>query len=161
MSTTTFSPVIPKALFQERVTHSNTLFYTMGNQKNSRKRKPTAKKLAEDKDNSDSPPPSHRPSTRPKPRPTGKAAIKDPKPSHAEALGREAAHTSKKVCRSVTWADSDTSMISCDAGQGEEIEVEDEEEEDGPWDDLHEDDEEVEDVTEVKQRKATAPLAGM
>ena len=107
----------------------------MGNQKNVGKRKPTAKELAENGPGSDSPP-SHRTSTRPKPRPTGKAAIKDPKPS-------------------VTWADSDTSMIDSNAGEDEMIE--EDEDDDGTWND---DNEEFEEVTEVK-RKETAPLAGM
>lgn len=120
--------------FQEYLTRLNSLsFYTMGNQKNVRKRKPTAKKLAENDMGSDSPP-SHLTSTRPKPRPTGKAAIKDPKPS-------------------VTWADSDTSMIDSNAGEDETIE--EDEDDDGTWND---DNEEFEEVTEVK-RKETAPLA--
>lgn len=113
---------------------------------------PTAKKLAEDEYDPDSPPPSHRPSTRPKPRPTGKAAtnIKDPKTSDYQV------RTSKKVRQSVTWAESDTSMIDCNAGEGEV--TEEEEEEDGNWDDMHEDDEDVEDVAEVKRHKATAGM---
>jgi hypothetical protein len=114
----------------------------MGNQKNARKRMPTAKKLAEN--NFDSPPPSppsHHTSTRPKPKPTGKAAIKEP--SRADL--------------SVTWTEGDTSMIDCDDGENEL----EEDKEDESSDDLHEEDEEVNDVSEVKRRKATAPPAGM
>lgn len=125
----------------------------MGNQRNARKRIPTAKKLADDKDDSH---PSHRPSTRPKPRPTGKAAqaIKNPKPSRTEAMGTEESNYQARTSETF-----DTSMISCDAEEGEVIE----EEEDDTMDDIYEDedDEEVETVTEVKRRKATAPLAGV
>jgi len=60
---------------------------------------------------------------------TGKAAIKEP--SHAE------------LSVTGTWADGDTSMIDCDDGENEV-------EEDESSDDLHEEDEEVNDVAEVK-----------
>lgn len=130
----------------------------MGNQRNSRNRLPRAKKSAEI--DSDSPPSSHRASTRPKPKPTGAAAIKDPKPSRPSrtAEASDQAQFSKKV-RSVTWADGDASMVD-DTGEDEVIQVD--EDEDETWNDLPEDDEEeVEDVMEVKRHNTTAYLPGM
>ena len=139
----------------------------MGNQKNARKKVPTAKKLAEN-ELADSPPP-RRTLPRPKPRPTGKAATK--KPSRAEAshtgTAEEApesiAPTSKKAVkdrrrRSVTWADNDVSMVDCGAAEDEVIEednevieeddeVIEEDNESQTWDDLvNEFEEEVENI---------------
>ena len=77
-----------------------------------------------------------------------------PKPSPTEAMGTEESNYQARTSETF-----DTSMISCDAEEGEVIE----EEEDDTMDDIYEDedDEEVETVTEVKRRKATAPLAGV
>lgn len=92
----------------------------MGNQRNTRRRVPTARKSAADNLDLDAPPrPLHiNFHTQPKPRPTGKAA---------------------KDRRSVTWADNNVSMVNHDAGEDE---VMDEDmDESGTWD---EDDEDVE-----------------
>lgn len=116
----------------------------MANQKNARRRTATAKKKAENIP--DSPLSRHTSTSRPKPRPTGKAAIRDPKPSRAKPS-----------------RDSDASMVddSDAAGgdynatvTGEDDQVIEEDEYD-ICDDQHEYEEE-EDVAEVNQPKGTA-----
>ena len=72
----------------------------MGNQKNTGKRMPTAKKLAENDRDLDSLP-SVQTSTRPRPRPTGKAALK---PSRAGT----GASVAKSKPQHVTWEDNDS-----------------------------------------------------
>jgi hypothetical protein len=137
----------------------------MANKKNTRKRMPTAKKLAaEPEDDSNSPP--HRTSTQPKPRPIYKGSAKDPKPapSRAKASAPIApGQTSKRAVKrgrsqSVTSLETDASMpVDIDAGEDEVIEMD--EEDDGNWDEEDEPDEEdrVEEDEEVKghQHKAT------
>ena len=98
----------------------------MGNQKNSRKKIPTSKKLAADSENNaDSPP--HRTSSRPKPKPIGKAAairLSRAEASHA-GQGVESeiiAPVLKKTRRSVTFVDSDNdvSMVAYGATEDDE-----------------------------------------
>ena len=92
----------------------------MGNQKNARKKIPTAKKLAEN-DLSDSPPSRTLP--RPKPKPTGKAATSRSSSRNGKGVSEFIAPTSRKTRRSVTWVDdNDVSMVDCDARNDEAIE---------------------------------------
>lgn len=141
----------------------------MGNKKNERKRKPTAKKMAEKGSDSESPPPRHT-STRPKPKPTYKGT-ENSKSAYTEAsdtfTGADKvtqasdfiAQTSNKAAKdhqSVTWADSDVSMVYDDAGEDEIIE------EDVTLDDSdelldEEDDEVLEEVKSHRRKASSAP----
>ena len=128
---------------------------------------PTAKKLAENDRDLDSLP-SDQTSTWPWPRPTGKAALK---PSRAGT----GASVAKSKPQHVTWEDNDSdapadtsmantsmaddSMIPCNTV--EDV-IEEDEEEDGIWDDLQEEDEEVtKPVVKRSRRTATLVTAGM
>lgn len=119
-----------KHSFQKsNTTLSNTLhFFTtgMGNQKNARRKMPTAKKLAENNADSDSP--SQRTLRRPRPKPTGKAAT--------NKASRVIVPTSKGTHLSVAWAENnDVSMVNYNARPGEDDVIE-EDFSSPSWDDL-------------------------